>query len=550
MHTIDRYVYPHDGRVDISAEGFLVINNYSHRYTDIIRANKLESGILLGEGGMGKTTFLKEFEHDFPSGTVKRVELAHYKNDPAGLRAEINLFRNSNSDRIEATLLIDGFDEAPELAGALGLLIRDMDKSIKLWIGSRDIPAIRGIKEYRPELLIYKLAPLRETDVRDMAQAGGIEPDTFIQALRGKGLTQICAKPLGCEFAISAFKDNDLTATSAKELWYAGIRKLCDETPSATKRLTGGSSYSLESMYCCAEWIALCTELSLKPFIWTGETSLCPENCIAQEVLTSETIPLEQIRDILSRGVFTPVGDGRVQFAQPEYHDFLTASAMQKHMPQRTWRSLLLTQDRLGVYIGRQQVATWLSDNEQFRDILFQVQPELLLRNEDIVNSVGKDRLCRHLLDHANRFTHQDKLEENFSKFLSRLKSDQTHVIIREYIASTKRTATELELAFRIVDACDLYEVADLLVQFVIDESEEMRVRTYASFVLAHIKDRIPSELLKNLKGIPLDSDDFDNLRGNVLRCLCPENLAIEELLCSLTPKGHFEKPRYRSTHS
>lgn len=537
MHTVDRYVYPHDGRISVSTEGFLIVNKYSDRYTDIRRVADVDGGILIGEGGMGKTTFLKCLPSAFPEAQTALFELAHYRQDPHSLIQDVNFFREDISDEDSYLLILDGFDEAPELAGALTRILRQQPKAARIWVGSRDIPAVETLRSVRDELLVYKLAPLQTSDVAAIAQDKNVDPEAFVGVIYEKGLTQICAKPLGCQFAISAFQKDGLAASSAEELWRAGIKELCDETPSETKRLIGRAKFTVDDVYQCAEWIGLCLEFNMKPYVWLGETSLCPEDSISLDQLVTDTFTLERLETTLSRGIFSPTGDRKVTFAHPEYHDFLSADGMRRYMDHKTWASLLFTQDRSRIYVGRQMVASWLSSDKGFRKTILSVQPELLLRTTETVRSTGADLLCQHLLEHAEKLSFRDTREENFRKHLSRLKTDNTPKILRAFLASDNPTLAGIELAFQIIEQCRVGELADVLIDFARDLSVQIRIRKDETYTLADIKDSVSIDLLSSLKSIDLTADDHDDLKGNMLRCLWPHSLKLSELMEHLVPE-------------
>jgi hypothetical protein len=531
---IDRYVYSSAGRIDLSHEGFLILTDYTLRYTDIVEVSELSGGILLGEGGMGKTTFLKKLYEDAPHGSTGIFELGHYRNDPQGLRDDVRSFRESLSGG--AIYIFDGYDEAPELNSLLVRLIRDLGDSAKIWVGSRDIPAIRALKDERKELETYKLAPLAERDVRDLAEADGVDTDDFIQKLREKGITHICAKPLGCEFALSAYKNNGLQLYGTRDLWRLGIRRLCDETPSGTKPLSDRKNIILDDIYKSAGWVALCLELTRNSSIWTGEESRCPDDSLPVEALVLDNLTTEVILESLLRGVFTPIGDGRVKFSQPEYQDFLSAEQFVQSIPEVAWEPLLMTRDGSGFYTDRHQITAWLTETPKFLKLLFDKQPQLLLRNETAVSKIGSDVICQRLLKHASNLSHKDTREENFSKFLFRLKTDRTAEILRYHFSSEGISDESMELAFKIIEKCSLSKLSDILIDCMSKSGSPLRVRKNASYSLANIDSKLCEHELNDLKTFDFEYDNDDDLRGNILRRLWPKYLNVSELLERITP--------------
>lgn len=539
-HVVDRYIYQTDGRIDISHEGFLILNNYSFRYSDIVDVVELSGGILLGEGGMGKTTFLMKLHEDISNGSSCIFELGrHYRNDQQGLRKDVKAFRDSCSEGVQPTLIFDGYDEAPELSPSIARLIRDIGDTAIVWVGSRDIPAIRLIQDERQEFKAYKLAPLTESDIGSIAEFNGLDPSDFIRKIREKGITHICSKPLGCEFAVSSYLENKLEMYGMHDLWRLGTRRLCDENPSGTKLEPTSKAVPLDAIYESAKWIAICLEFTKSNSVWTGDTSHCPDDCLPAESLVFEELSTEIIFESLSRGVFTPLGDGRVQFAQPEYKDFLAAEKFMQSIPEVAWEPLLMTGDRSSVYPERHQIASWLSEKTGFLEVLLRTQPQLLIRNEIAISQIGADVICQRLLDHASNLSHRDTREENFSKYLFRLKTDQTSDILRKHLYSKARSSESVELAFQIIEKCSLSEVLDLVVNCMSQSELPLGVRKNASYCLANIGADLNEQILDTLKTFDYGDDTDDDIRGNLLRCLWPNHLTPEELLERLTPIKH-----------
>lgn len=99
---------------------------------DLEHVAQLPGGILLAEGGMGKTTFMKQLRDSIHNQSVEMFELGEYVDDPGTLQSDLS---NANN----RTVIFDGLDEAPKLAGTILRSLRN--KSSTIWIASRDIEA-------------------------------------------------------------------------------------------------------------------------------------------------------------------------------------------------------------------------------------------------------------------------------------------------------------------------------------------------------------------------------------------------------------------------
>ena len=550
---INRYVYPSYNAkitldVTLDVNGLLLPFSESYRKDTSIKSleefAKLPGAILLAEGGMGKTIFMQQLKNQFPDGQAHLVELGRYSADPAGLREDIRPFVQTAENSSTFAFIFDGLDEAVDLSGAVVDLISEIPDNSTIWIASRDVPAIRSIHSKLPRLKTYNLAPLSEQDIRELADDNGVDSDKFLKAVYQHGIAGICAKPLGCELALSIFRDSGLADVTQRDLWDKGIRRLCDETPSATRRLTTPSSYTLDQIVECSAWIALCLALSEKTVIWGDEESYFPQQCVNFSSLVSEKIPLELIRTTLKRGVFTPIGDGRIRFAHLVYRDYLAAYGLTKFIPPAYWPKLLLNADRNGVFPQRSGIAVWLaSSNQECLKELFDIQPQLLLASMDTVQAVGPAKLCSALLSRADSISYQQRhsyvIQRHsyvISMNLFRLASSDTSEIIRDYLLDNDATESAVEFATEIAEACEFSELSDVFADRALDSTLPLRQRIYASYALYKLKDKVTQGRLKSLLPIDPASDPQDDLRGNVLHCLWPEHLTPTELVRHLTP--------------
>ena len=548
---VTRYLHPCNAEIPLDANGLLSLISESYRkYTSLISLEefaKLPGAILLAEGGMGKTTFMQQLKNQFPKGRAHLVELGRYSGDPTGLREDIRPFIQTASNSSAFAFIFDGLDEAVDLSGAVLRLISEFPQTSTIWIASRDVSAIRPLQSELSNLKTYSLAPLSEQNIRELAVDNGIDGDSFLKAVYLQGIAGICAKPLGCELALSIFRDNGLADVTQRDLWDRGIRRLCDETPSATRRLITQNSYTLDQIVECSAWIALCFALSDCTAIWVDEQSRCPQQCISIFSLVSDKFPLELIRTTLERGVFTPLGDGRIRFAHLIYRDYLAAYGLTIFIPPTHWTTLLLNADRNGVFPQRFGIAGWLASfNQGFLEELSGIQPELLLASMDTVQAVGPAKLCSALLSRADSISYQQRHSDVIAGNLFRLVSSETSAIIRDCLLDTDATDSAVEFATEIAEACEFSELSDVFADRVLDSTLPLRQRIDASYALCRLKDTVAQGRLKSLLPIDPASDPQDDLRGNVLRCLWPEHLTPTELLRHLTP---LQKANYTGSY-
>jgi len=540
MNIVSRYLYPCNADIPLDGNGLLLISESFRKYTSLINLEefaKLFGAILLAEGGMGKSVLMQQLKKQFFNGQAHLVELGRYWGDPAGLREDITSFVQTGANNSASAIIFDGFDEAVDLSGVVLRLIHDIPKTSTIWIASRDVAAIRSIQSELPQLKTYNLAPLSEQNIKDLAFDNDLDGDDFLKAVYRQGIAGICAKPLGCELAISVFRDNGLAGVSQRDLWHKGIRRLCDETPSATKRLRSPSPYHLDQIIECSAWIALCLALSESTAIWVDEQSHCPRQCINISSLALDKFSLELIRATLERGVFTPLGDGRIRFTHSVYRDYLAAYGLTVFIPPTHWKQLLLNADRSGIFQQRTGIAAWLASfNQGFLEELSGIQPELLLASMDTVQAVGPAELCSALLDRADSISYQQRHSDVIAGNLFRLAAPDTSSIIRDCLLDKSASESTIEFATEIAEACKLSELSDVLVDRLVDSTLSFRQRVDASYALHRLENVVVQARLKSLLPINPASDPEDELRGNILRCLWPVHLTPTELVTHLIP--------------
>jgi len=484
---------------------------------------------------MGKTTFMEQLAACSPGGQGKLVKLGEYAGDPNGLRQDVAAYLNAASSFPHAVLLLDGLDEAPELAGAILRLLRGVSASTTVWIASRDVTAMRSIRAEMPHLKAYSMAPLSLKDIRDLTSGYGVDPEDFLAAVRRQGVTGICAKPLGCELAVSVFRENGLTGISQRSLWQRGIERLCDETPSTTRRLSPPSVYPLDQIVRASAWIAMCLTLSNKAFVWADEDSHCPQQCTPISSLASDAFPLELLRLALERGTFSPLGDGRFRFGHAVYRDFLAAYGLTLFVPSDQWLSLVLTAKR-SVFPQRQGVVAWLASfNQGFLSEMSGLQPELVLSSVDSVQAIGPGKLCNALLERADSLSYQQMHLPLVSGNLFRLRHEDTTASIRACLLDSESSESRTELAIEIAEACKCGELADLFADMVLDRTRELRPRVRAGYAVNRLENQSAMKRLSDLLPIDPEDDPEDDLRGIVLRACWPDHLTLAELVQHLT---------------
>ena len=505
-------------------------------------------GILLAEGGMGKTTCLKQLEKESRAHHPRIFFLGEYSNDPEALRTDVSTHLSNTPDGFAATLLFDGLDEAQDLTGAVIRLLRNVPKNVHVWISSRDVAAVRTIQSAHPQMDTYALAPLSEANVADLAIASGLNADDFLKAARERGILPIRAKPMGCNLALSVFQENGLREASEKNLWTLGLMRLCDETPASIRRTRHTPDSSPKDIFRTASWIALCLSMTESQAVWTEPQSHKPASTLGSSEISSKDHDSAFIDAALTCGLFTPLGDGRIAFFHSVYQEYLTAVALKAFVDRERWHQLLFSHGQDAVIPHRAGVAMWLAlQDTEFLGDLAARQPELLLRSADLVTTIGPELLCKALLNSADRLSYRQRLDAKLRARMSSLRSPQTLQVLRTSITESATPPEAVQLAIAIAEECDYIELADSIAKRIFDQQTSHDLRVDAAYALARLRVPDVARRVKALLPIPTGDDQRDELKGALLQACWPENFSPTELVQHLTPP---ENPFFGGSYS
>lgn len=483
---------------------------------------------------MGKTVLMQALKEGLPPGSACLLELGEFRGDGTGLVSAVERHLESASDPV---ILLDGLDEAADHAALLARKIREWSANCKIWISSRDIPAIHRLTEGKggassggqpEELSCFLLAPLSEKDISELACAKGIDGDRFLDDVRRHQLFPLCSTPLACNLVLSIYAEKGgLEAASQSQVFAKGVRLLCDET-----RVGRTPRFPLDQVVDCAGWISIFLILTGRRHVWTGPDSKVAADSIALSQLRTDEYSLDLLRYAVQLGVFRKGGTETAVFAHARYQDYLAACGFAKFIGQQHWETLLLREDRRGLLPERAGVAGFLAElvDTPFRQVLLQVAPEALLASDGLVQSVGAGVLCHKLFERTAEMSYRQRHSTSVRSNLWRLKGRDTTDLVCRVLADPNAGEAEYDLAILIATKCACEEASRDLIDRALNKDLALQDRVRAASAAADIGNQAANVRLKAL--LPLDQaeDADDDLRGAVLQCLWPEHLAAEEL--------------------
>jgi hypothetical protein len=563
VSTRPRFWCPPTGRIALDAGGFLAdpggpfgVEQTLETYDEIDRHGCL---VLLGEPGIGKTTELAralaaagERAHDVDLGAVADAE---------GLRrlvveaAVVVAWREGDG---ELVLFLDAFDEALAERGVLGrALIAELAElpreRLRLRIACRtaDWPATLTdrLALLFGEAHEYELQPLTRADAVAVAAEAGVNGEPFVTAAVERAAGPLARVPLTLHFLLERYARDGALPTRRAELYRDGCRELCRE-PNPSRLETGRvGTLSAEERLAIAERVAAATVLGGRAAVRLRGTGTAPtvvelaeldggsERTSADLVAVASDVDVDQrrLQETLATGLFTSRGDDLVGFAHHSYGEFLAARFLHRHRFDNRRALNLLAQERAGrqrVVPQLAGVAAWLADlRGEFLDWLIANEPEIALRADvEVIDEARKRALVDALLARAA----VGRLTEFAQPTLGKLAHPQLAEQLRSGIAGDG-VGPARRLAIELAGAAAVAELYDLLVERVLDDGEEMRIRVDAGWALWRTA---PAELRARLKPLALgalQADLDDDLKGVALLCVWPESLTVEELIGALT---------------
>lgn len=511
----------------------------SERYRELLVGGDvipcLPGGIILAEGGSGKTTFLQQIAESLGE-HAKMFLLGNYANDSSGLRMEVEAFLDSRSGTGDSYLLFDALDENSEIIGPLTRLVEKhaLRADIHIWVASRNISQIARLSAIEKTRRCYFLAPLSHENIRALAEEAGVDAMAFYIEAEKLGMLCVSAKPMGCTALIEAFKANSgsLAGMDVRNLWRSMVEKLLDQKADKV----APSRFALTELLQASEWIALTLSLTGKQGIWTtGRQSECPQACVSlgSLVYIEKNLSQDLLLETLRRGLFAPEKGGKTRFSHESYKDFLAAMAFTEFSLHPHWKTFFLSEDRKIVFPSRREIFGWYAlENEEARRHLLDTAPEILLLSRELVSVVGAKTLCEAVFKCVS--AHKYGWDKQRDLKLHNLQSAETLSFVTNKLRNSDISDDAFDFLADVVKACEFNDAAmvSFFAGIVADRSRRLRQRHDASYVLqkAHLSGQDFVKLKSLLPLTEADEDPFSTIRGAILRVCWPEHLSEAEI--------------------
>lgn len=489
--------------------------------------------VIIAESGMGKSYIAREFALEKGDDAVLFVDVQDYRGDFSALVAAIREAQDKQY------LCLDGLDEAPELANAIGRGFRTLSSSVKRLIFSRGIPELRRFTDNNA-LPMYSLLPLTQADVMSWAKEAHVNGESFFGEVTAKGLGPVCAKPLECGALLEMFKAGNGLRGNCDELRKHMILHLCAENEKDPRRYSSVATISPDMCFSYAKKIALILKLSglsvIKRMDEMGSVSGAVDFAQYGDLFDAPTF-----NRILPRGLFFPLGADRFRFAHITYFDYLAAYGLMECVAQKNWREILMNGEGF-VYPQWENAVAWVATkDEEIYNAVFERHPELLLNSEEAIAKSGPDVLCRAVLMRAAQMDYWSRQSSGVVLQFSKLMSPDTVCVLRECLRTGKENCREM--AIDIIKRCVVRELIPDLVELFCDEAVPQRVRKSVGYALLWMEPSAAE--VRDCKVVLGQSKCSPSLKGIVFRLLWPGELTAKEITPHLKRKEDSVRDSY-----
>lgn len=528
--------------------------------------------VLLGEPGMGKSVAVESAVEDiekafegqdddvlyFDLGSTRREE--KIENEIFGSDKwarwssgthRLQLYLDALDEallRVETVqdILAQGLGDADTARLSLRIACRSADRHYDL---ERQLRGYWGDDQSK----VIELAPLRRADVRTAAEAKGLDPDQFVQTVIERGLQPLAIKPVTLRQLVAiASAEGDLPI-SRLDAYERGCLLLCDEpdenrrTGSTAGELTPGMRFSVATRIAAATILAGRSSVALDD----GATAIAEDEATVSQlsgqtetdrtVAAPTTFPVgvDAVRESLGTGLFASRGDNRMGWAHQTYGEFMAAKRLANpdiSLDQITDFLVTGSEDRWSIVPQLREVARWLASMRlDIFELVMAEDPTVLLA---IDPSGADDETKRRLVEVLFSSIADQKIElwdrairQAFSGYAHSGLADQ----LRDAIASQDLHLHSRYVAIDVAVACAVSELAGIMADIALDETEPVWLRAHAANALSELGSDDDRSRVIPLAVDSLDEDKADEIKGCALDVVYPGLISTQQMLASLT---------------
>lgn len=538
--------------------------------------------VLLGEPGIGKTYAIEAERNNLikkihqEGGQTFLMNLRSYRSDDRLVRdlfdsTHFNSWRNGTH---HLHIFLDSLDECLLRVDTIAtLLVDELNKyrnevaRLYLRIACRTAVWPKVLEEGLEQLWgensvgVYELVPLRRVDVREAANANGLDSDAFLQEVNTKKAVPLAIKPITLKFILNTYRRTGQFSPDQRlhELYLEGCRLLCEEINQGRRdsRLVG--DFNVEQRLIVAARIAAVTIFANRLAIWTevdlgdvpDEDVLLKTLCWGSESINGREFQVSEaaVRETLDTGLFSARGLNRMGWAHQTYAEFLAAWYVKQHqmtLPQVM--SLIVHPDDPDSRIVPQlhETVAWLSGIvPEVSQKVIKTDPDILLHS-DVATADEADKAA--LVESLLKLYNEEKLLYRPRSWLyTNLRHANIAAQLQPYICDTTKSDNARYVAIDIAEACKVRVLQEHLADVALASGQSYWVRVKAASAVCRVGDEETKARLKPLALGEAGDDPEDELKGYGLQAVWQNHITVTDLLSILTQrKKKFFGGRYQ----
>ncbi len=569
-HKWPRFWVPLGKPVPLDQAGFLYDpeDKHAHYYYSDYHACNLDqltehpAAILLGEPGIGKSTTLKEefLRLQAEGQPYLYRELNQYHTDTRLIddifdSEEVRLWLQGNH---RLTLLLDSLDECslaiPAVARILASQIKRLPRtrlSLRLTCRTADWPThftdeLRELwlgdnKDAPDPLGVFELAPLRKKDIQSAAQDRGLDADAFLAEVHLKEIQPLASHPNTLNMLLGLFGRPDGLPRQRAEIYRLGCETLAAELNPYRQESHHTGKLAARQRMAVAGRIAAQMIFGHRSTIWRGdswaaETADLLETDIVGDAEQADGLdfPVDPhaLRETIECALFSGRGEKRIGFAHQSYVEFLAAWHVHSlGVDAQRALAFLRHPDDGRIPPQHAESAIWLAAlNGNIFTALVETEPLLLLHTDlSDTSAEQKAQLTAKLLSSFAARTEFD-MDWGLRQHYRELAFPGLGAQLSSYIVDKEMFMIARRAAMDIATACNVRELADVLIVIALDQEETYQQRLYAADAAAHLADAHQLSRLRPLALGESSEDPEDRLKAAVIPSLWPAHISTKEI--------------------
>ncbi|MCK4505998.1 MAG: hypothetical protein KAW14_10290 [Candidatus Aegiribacteria sp.] len=568
---VPRFCRKPDKTVRFDSDGFLtdpesqMFKWLNLEAKSLVKYDMARAIILLGEPDIGKSIALEDMR-DRAIQVYNEEQICWIDFQQIGSKRELytkvltNISDpNPNEELDHVYLFLDGLDECSEREELTATWISDLLSNPRL--RNRIFPRIScrtiawptslqsHLRKHFPELEVLELLPFRKIDVERIARTTIPEDElgNFLKALSDFNLGALAARPITLDMLLNLWGNGDLQGELNRiELYEQGLTLYCEEHSDIRRERRHLPERSPDELLIIAARIAAITLFCKKPLI-QPQTQVSP---LQKHIATSVelgggrestekgifSIREQDLLDTLDSDLFSSRGNGLIGWAHRSFQEFLAAMYLAHHnvSAKKAHKMLEVFWNRKG-HIAPQQygLAGWFAARScKFKNRMMKSDPLVLITGAPSQLSYAERKkllaslLCKiekeELFD-IDRVAMKFLMYEGIEKILS--------PIISSYRNENVLRRTVINIAIE----CNLKTICPLLIKVALDQDDIAHIRAKCVLAVAQLGSDAQIEKLLPLLGPDREPDPDDEIKGNVLLSLWPDQLSADILFSSLT---------------